>query len=253
MLMNGKVCAVTGAASKQGIGRITAELLAEHGARVALLDVSPAVTDVAGEIGSRYPGSSALGIRCNVASGEECERAAAEIEAAFGSVDVLIHCAAVIRSGRHDQISQHDFEDVLSINLTGAFNVARAFSPGMARKQAGSIVFVSSVAGQRGGGLVGGAHYAASKGGVLALAKTLARELGASGVRVNAVCPSLIATDYVTDTVPAERLKDMTASIPMGRLGRPEEVAGACLYLGSDLSTYTTGATLDVNGGLHMH
>jgi NAD(P)-dependent dehydrogenase (short-subunit alcohol dehydrogenase family) len=123
----------------------------------------------------------------------------------------------------------------------------------MAEQKSGSIVNVASVAAQRGGGLFGGAHYAASKGGVLSMSKTLARELGAAGVRVNVVCPSLIETNFVAESISPERLKELSTAIPLGRPGRPEEVAGACMFLASDLSTYMTGATLDVNGGIHIH
>jgi NAD(P)-dependent dehydrogenase (short-subunit alcohol dehydrogenase family) len=117
----------------------------------------------------------------------------------------------------------------------------------------GSIVNIASVAAQRGGGLVGGAHYAASKGGVLSLTKSLARELGPLGVRVNAICLSLIETDVVTSAVSKDRIRDLMAAVPLGRAGRPDEVAAACMFLASDLSSYITGATLDVNGGSHIH
>ncbi|NDC60145.1 MAG: SDR family oxidoreductase, partial [Alphaproteobacteria bacterium] len=148
---------------------------------------------------------------------------------------------------------EKDFDEVLAVNLTGAFNVARAFAPPMMAQGSGSVVNVASVAAQRGGGLFGGAHYAASKGGVLSLTRTLARELGPSGVRANVVCPSLIATDFVTNSMSDERLRELSAGIVLGRPGRPEEVASACMFLASDLSSYITGATLDVNGGLHIH
>lgn len=253
MLMTGKVCVVTGAASPHGIGRATARMLAAHGARVAVLDISENVHGAARELAADHPDLTFLGVGTDIASRAACADAAAEVSRVLGPVDALIHCAAVIRSGRYDEIADKDFDDVIAINLTGAFNIARGFAPAMAAQGAGSIVYVASVAAQRGGGLVGGAHYAASKGGVLSLAKSLARELAPAGVRVNAVCPSLIQTDFVAATVSEDRIRDLSAAIPLGRPGRPEEVAGACMFLASDLSSYITGATLDVNGGSHIH
>lgn len=253
MLLKGKVCLVTGAASPQGIGWANVELALAHGAKVVLIDVSDRLTDTVQSISAAHSSSQVLGVRCEIGSRRACEDAAATIAETFDRVDAIIHCAGVIRSGSYDAISEQDFDDVIAVNLTGAFNIARAFAPGMVARGSGSIVNVASVAAQRGGGLVGGAHYAASKGGVLSLTKSLARELGPSGVRVNAICPSLIETDFVTSSVSGDRIKDLTAGIPLGRPGRPSEVAAACLFLASDLSSYITGATLDVNGGSHIH
>jgi NAD(P)-dependent dehydrogenase (short-subunit alcohol dehydrogenase family) len=200
-----------------------------------------------------HPASSILGVKCNVTARSACEEAAEKVTRAFARVDALIHCAGIIRSGRYDEISGKDFDEVVAVNLTGAFNVIRSFAATMVPQGKGSIVNVASVAAQRGGGLVGGSHYAASKGGVLSLTKSLARELGPAGVRVNAICPSLIETDVVTSTVSKDRIRDITAAVPLGRAGRPDEVAAACMFLASDLSSYITGATLDVNGGSHIH
>jgi NAD(P)-dependent dehydrogenase (short-subunit alcohol dehydrogenase family) len=253
MFMRNKVCVVTGAASVHGIGRATAEMLAAHGSSVVVLDVSDNVGEVAAQIQSVYPQAPVLGVRCNIASRKACAVAAVEMTQSFDRIDAVIHCAGIIRSGSYDQITEEDFDHVIAVNLTGAFNIARAIAPIMVAQGTGSIVNVASVAAQRGGGLVGGAHYAASKGGVLSLTKSLARELGPAGVRVNAVCPSLIETDLVTSAVSGDRIRDLTAGIPLGRPGRPEEVAATCLFLASDLSSYITGATLDVNGGSHIH
>lgn len=253
MLMQGKVCVVTGAASAHGIGHATAAMLAAHGAQVALLDVNGAVEEAAREVAEGHPGSGAIGVVCNIAARPACAAAAAAVTSRMGRIDAVVHCAGIIRSGGFEQISEQEFDEVLAVNLTGAFNVAHAFAPVLAAQGAGSIVYVASVAAQRGGGLVGGAHYAASKGGVLSLTKSLARELGPSGVRVNAVCPSLIETAFVTSAVSSDRIRELTAGLPLGRPGRPDEVAAACMFLASDLSSYTTGATLDVNGGSHIH
>ena len=253
MLMKNKVCVVTGTASRRGIGRATADLLAAHGANLVLLDVSEDVTPAAQSVAADHPESSVLGVRCDVTSRQACEAAAAEVSRRFGRVDALVHCAGIMRPGRYDEISDDQFHEMMAVNLTGTFNIIRVFAALMAAQGSGSIVAVASVAAQRGGGLFGGAHYAASKGGVLSLVKTLARELGSVGVRVNAVCPSLIETDFVAGAVSAERVQQISATIPLGRPGRPEEVAGANFFLASDLSSYITGSTIDVNGGFHIH
>jgi len=253
MLLKDKVCVVTGAASPRGIGRANVELALAHGAQVVLIDISERLDEAVGALANSHSPGSVLGVRCDISSREACMDAARIVLEKFERVDAIIHCAALIQSGTYDTISERDFDTVISVNLTGAFNVARAFAPGMVARQSGSIVNVASVAAQRGGGLFGGAHYAASKGGVLSLTKSLARELGSSGIRVNAVCPSLIETDFVTSAFSQDHIRNLTSSVPLGRPGTPNEVASTCLFLASDLSSYITGATLDVNGGSHIH
>ena len=253
MLMKDKVCVVTGAAAPGGIGRSTACLFAAHGARVIIVDVSAGVEEAARNVRAAHPDSATVGMRCNVGSRTACLDAAAEASRVFGRVDALVHCAAVIRSGRYDEIAEESLREVIDVNLIGTFNIVGAFAPRMVAQASGAIVAVASVAAQRGGGLVGGAHYSASKGGVLSFTKSLARELGPAGVRVNAVCPSLIETDSLITTLGPDRIRDLTAAVPLGRPGKPEDVAGACLFLCCDLSAYITGATVDVNGGSHIH
>jgi NAD(P)-dependent dehydrogenase (short-subunit alcohol dehydrogenase family) len=235
VIMVGKVCVVTGAASPHGIGRATAHLLADHGARVAVIDIDPRIEDAAGEISVDHPYSSAIGIRCNVSSQAECVRAAGEVSRAFGRVDALIHCAGILPSGRHDEISDEE--------------VIRSFTPLMVAQGVGSVVNVAAPSAEHGGGQAPGAHCAASKKRVFSLTKALARELGPAGIRVNAVCPSLIETDYFTASAPTSSNSYIATAIPLGRAGRPDEVAAACLFLASDLASFITGAKLDVNGG----
>jgi NAD(P)-dependent dehydrogenase (short-subunit alcohol dehydrogenase family) len=131
--------------------------------------------------------------------------------------------------------------------------MSQALIPYFRERRSGVIVCLASVAALRGGGLFGGPHYAASKGGVLALAKSMARELAPDGVRVNAIAPSMINTDIFQGQLSEERREQVRSSIPMGRLGRAGDVAGVCLFLASDLSSYVTGAVIDVNGGSHIH
>ncbi len=253
MLMKDKVCVVTGAAAPGSIGWSTAWLYAAHGARVIVVDVSVRVDEAARKLRAAYPDSAAIGITCDVTSRAACLEAVGEVSRVFTRADALVHCAGIVRSGRYDEIAEEGFDEVLEVNLIGTFNIMSAFASAMASQRSGTIVGVASVAAQRGGGLVGGAHYAASKGGVLSLIKSLARELGPAGVRVNAVSPSLIETDSVITTVGPDRIRSITAAVPLGRPGKPEDVAGACLFLSSELSAYITGATVDVNGGSHMH
>lgn len=186
MLMRGKVCVLTGGASPRGIGRATVHMFASHGAHIVVIDITENVNEAAGQIAADHPGTSTLGVRCNVASRAACVEAAAEVSHTFDRVDALIHCAGTIRGGRYDEIRETDFDDVIAINLTGAFNIIRAFASTMVVQGSGSIVNVASVTAQGGGGLVGGTHYAASKGGGLSLTKSLAREIGPAGIRVRA-------------------------------------------------------------------
>ncbi|RYD21938.1 MAG: SDR family oxidoreductase [Spirochaetia bacterium] len=253
MLMMEKVCVVTGAAPAHSIGRATAALLAKNGAHIAVLDVNEGINRAAAELSEQFPGSECIPLKCDITSKNQCEAAIAEVVAKYGRIDALIHSAGIMKPAKYDEITEAEYDLVMSVNLTGTFNIVTVAAKTMANQKSGSIVNVASVAAQRGGGLFGGAHYAASKGGVLSMTRTLARELGALNVRVNAVCPSLIHTDFVAGAMSPERLAELSTAIPLGRPGRPEEVAGACMFLASDLSTYMTGATLDVNGGIHIH
>jgi len=149
-------------------------------------------------------------------------------------------------------IAEADYDRVVGVNLKGTFNICRSALNIFAARKRGVIVNMASVAAQRGGGLIGGAHYAASKGGVISLTRSIAREFGPSGIRANVVCPSMVETGML-DGLPREKFDEIVAGIPLQRAGRPSDIAGACLYLASDLSAYVTGATIDVNGGSHIH
>jgi NAD(P)-dependent dehydrogenase (short-subunit alcohol dehydrogenase family) len=142
---------------------------------------------------------------------------------------------------------------MIDVNLKGTFNLCQSALRLFERQGSGNIVNVASVSAQRGGGLVGGAHYAASKGGIISLTRTIAREFGPMGIRANIVSPSMTDTNMLDETVSPERYQEIVAAIPLRRAGRASDVAGACLYLASDLSAYVTGATIDVNGGGHIH
>ena len=256
MLLKDKVCVIVGAASLRGIGYATAELFAEHGAKIVVVDL--AMDDrVADEIKSSIEqriqrDADVHGLRCDIASGADCERTMRDAVARFGAIDCLVNSAAVVKSQGLLDIEEKDYDFVVRVNLKGAFNLCQSALNLFSARKSGVIVNVASVAAQRGGGLVGGAHYAASKGGVISLTRSIAREFGPLGIRANVVCPSMTETGMV-DGVSDEQFKDIVAAIPLKRAAKPRDIAGACLFLASDLSAYVTGATIDVNGGSHIH
>ncbi|GJE02340.1 SDR family NAD(P)-dependent oxidoreductase [Methylobacterium isbiliense] len=249
MLLSDKVCLITGAASLRGIGRATARLFAEHGGRVVILDLDAGQAEAA----AREIGPDHLGLACNVVDRAACQRAADEVVGRFGRIDVLVNNAGITQPLKIMDIAPENYDAVTDVNLRGTLYMSQAVIPQMRAQQSGSIVCMSSVSAQRGGGIFGGPHYSAAKGGVLGLCKAMARELGPDGIRANSVTPGLIQTDItggkLTDALKAEIIK----GIPLARLGVADDVAKACLFLASDLSAYTTGAVIDVNGGMLIH
>lgn len=247
MLLSNKVAVVTGGGNVKSIGFAAAQMFSAHGAKVAILDVDQEALDqAAGRIGGEV-----LALNVDVKSQEACHEAAERILAQWGRVDVLLNNAGVVQTRLLAQVTPEDYDFVLDVNLRGALQVSQAMLPLMSRGS--SIVFIASIAAQRGGGLMGGPHYAASKGGILALAKSMAREFGPSGIRVNAVNPGVVDTAMTENGYSPELRASVTATIPLGRFGAPDDIASACLFLASDLSSYITGASLDVNGGQHIH
>lgn len=249
MLLADKTAVISGAASARGIGRATARLFAEHGARVAVLDRDASgARQVAEELGPRH-----VGIGCDVADLASCRRAAEQAIGAFGTIDVLINNAGITEPLKLMEIGPENWQVVVDVNLTGVLYLSQAFIPHMRARKQGSIACMSSVSAQRGGGIFGGPHYAAAKAGVLGLAKAMARELGPDGIRVNSVTPGLIATDITGGKLTPEMKADIVKGIPLGRLGEAKDVANIYLFLASDLSAYVTGAVIDVNGGMLIH
>ena len=171
----------------------------------------------------------------------------------FGQVDVLINNAGITQPVKTLQITSEDWQRIIDVNLTGVLYLSQAFIPHMRERGRGSIACMSSVSAQRGGGIFGGPHYSAAKAGVLGLAKAMAREFGADGIRVNCVTPGLIQTDITGGKLTDEMRQDIIKGIPLGRLGNADDVAGIYLFLASDLSAYVTGAVIDVNGGMLIH
>lgn len=256
MLLHDRVCVIVGASSLRGIGYATAEMFAQNGAKLALLDVNMdegIVQDIASSIAKSTGRQPAIaGLKCDIQRPADCERAVKDVVTRFGTVDCLVNCAGIVQARAMLSIEEADYDRVLDVNLKGTFNICKSVLSILAAKKDGVIVNLASVAAQRGGGLVGGAHYAASKGGVVSLTRTIAREFGPSGIRANVVCPSMVETAML-DGLTREKFDEIVSGIPLQRPGRPSDVAGACLFLVSNLAAYVTGATIDVNGGSHIH
>jgi NAD(P)-dependent dehydrogenase (short-subunit alcohol dehydrogenase family) len=252
MLLEHHICIVLGSASPRGIGYAAARMLASHGAKVVASDIQ--MTDaIAATIDAAAGGrQNVIGMRCDVTSVADCDALVAETLNRFGRVDSLINSAGIVEAIPFSAIDDAAFDRMTKVNLKGTFNLCKAVLPAMKAQRKGSIINMSSLAAQRGGGLVGGAHYAASKGGVLSLTRSIAREYGAFGIRANAICPAMIETEML-DGLSEERQEAIVDQIPLKRLGTADEVAGACLFLASDLGGFVTGATIDVNGGTHIH
>jgi NAD(P)-dependent dehydrogenase (short-subunit alcohol dehydrogenase family) len=249
MLLKDKVAIITGAASARGIGKATARVFAEHGAKVAILDLDGAqATQAAADIGAGH-----IGVACNVTSKEDCERAAADVIKRLGKVDILVNNAGITQPLKLMDIKPENYEAVTDVSLRGTLYMSQAVIPHMRSRKVGSIIGLSSVSAQRGGGIFGGPHYSAAKAGVLGLCKAMARELGPDNVRVNAVTPGLIQTDITGGKLTPELKTKILEGIPLPRLGEAVDVANCCLFLASDLSSYLTGVTLDVNGGMLIH
>ncbi|MFY0634251.1 MAG: glucose 1-dehydrogenase [Vannielia sp.] len=249
-LLTGKTAIITGAASPRGLGKATARLFAEHGARVAVLDLD---ADAAAGAAGDLPGGGHIGLACNVTDKEACDTAFATVLAAFGQVDILVNNAGITQPLKFMEIAPENYDAVLDVNLRGTLYMSQAALPHMRGRKSGSIVNMSSVSAQRGGGIFGGPHYSAAKAGVLGLTKAMAREAAPDNVRSNAICPGFIATDITAGKLTNEMKAMVLDGIPMGRAGEASDVAGCALFLASDLAAYVTGSEVDVNGGSLIH
>lgn len=248
-ILSGKFAVITGAASKNGLGKATAKLFAEHGATVAILDLDQAAAEEA----VRDLGEQHVGLACNVTDRDDCHTAIHTLIDRWGQIDILVNNAGITQPVRLLDIEPQDYDAVLDVNLRGTLYMSQAVIPHMQKRKSGSIVNISSVSAQRGGGVFGGPHYSAAKAGVLGLTKATARDFAPDNIRANAVCPGFIATDITAGKMTEEMNAKVMAGIPMGRAGKAEEVAGCCLFLASGLSSYVTGSEVDVNGGSLIH
>ncbi|MBN9115855.1 MAG: SDR family oxidoreductase [Pandoraea sp.] len=249
MLLKDKVAVITGAAGINGLGFATARLMASHGAKVVLLDLAQAEPEAAA---SRL-GDEHLGMAVDVTDKASCDAAILAARERFGRIDILVNNAGITQPARTVDITGSDYDRILDVSLRGTLYMSQAVIPTMKAQKSGSIICISSVSAQRGGGILGGPHYSAAKAGVLGLARAMARELGPDGIRVNSVTPGLIGTDIIKGKLTEEKKSEIAETIPLARLGRAEDIGGACIFLASDLSLYCTGITLDVNGGMLIH
>lgn len=242
--LSARTALVTGGG--RGIGLAIAKALAESGARVAVNDL-----DVArAEVGAREAGHGAIAVAADVSDSYEVTAMFEEVRGRLGPVDILVNNAGVCYRGLIEDISEERWDRVLAVNLKGVFICCKAAVPEMKARKWGRIVNVASISGKI-GGLMVGHHYSASKGGVLAFTKGLARELAPYNVTVNAVCPAMTDTE-IAQQFSEEEVERYLKTVPLGRLATPGDVAQAALYLVSDAASYLTGEVLDVNGGLLM-
>ena len=244
MRLSGKVAIITG--GSRGIGFATADHFLREGAAVVLTASSPESAErAAARLWEKHPEANVEGISPNLASLESVQRAFQEVVARYGHVDILVNNAGVTRDGLMLSMKDEDYDAVLDTNLKGAFNMIRACYSGFIRKKSGRIINISSVSGIMGN--AGQANYSASKAGLIGLTKSVARELASRNVTCNAVAPGFIQTDMTENIGEDNTLRSM---IPLGRMGKPEDIAAAVAFLASDAAAYITGEVLRVDGGL---
>jgi len=243
--LNGKSALVTG--GSRGIGRACCLMLARAGASVAVnfRVESPSAELLVEEI--EKMGGEAFALAADVARREDAEMMVDETVSRFGGLDILVNNAGIWKSSAIEEMSDSEWAEMLGVNLTGPFHCIRAAVPAMKEARAGRIINVSSTAGQRGEAFH--AHYAATKGAVISMTKSLAAELAPHGILVNCVAPGWTVTDLTRDDLLGARRESILSAIPLGRAATPEEIAGAVLFLASELSTFVTGEILNVNGG----
>lgn len=244
MRLQDKVAVITGGA--RGIGGAAATLFGKEGARVAVLDFDE-------EVGRRKveqllrDGVRASFFQVDVADYDNVRQVAEQVMETFGKVDILVNNAGITKDAMLVKLTPEAFKQVLDVNLTGIFNCTQAFLPSMLAQGKGKIINTSSISGT--GGNVGQTNYAASKAGILGMTRTWAKEFGPKGLNVNAVAPGFIETGMI-DTIPEKVLNQVRALTPFPRLGRPEDIANAYLFLASDESDFVNGTVLEVDGGM---
>ena len=246
-LLSGKTALVTGAA--RGIGKAIALKFAEEGANIAFTDL---VIDENGE--ATKAEIEAKGVKCiayasNAADFAQTEEVVKQVHADFGSIDILVNNAGITKDGLMMRMTEAQWDAVIGVNLKSAFNFIHACTPIMMRQRSGSIINMASVVGVHGN--AGQSNYAASKAGMIALAKSVAQEMGSRGIRANAIAPGFIMTamtDALSDEVKAEWCK----KIPLRRGGTPEDVANVATFLASDMSSYVSGQVIQIDGGMNM-
>jgi 3-oxoacyl-[acyl-carrier protein] reductase len=246
MRLKGKKVLITGAA--QGIGKAIALMMAKEGADIAISDINlELATQTADELKST--GVEAIAIEGNVADMESAEAMVSKTVEELGGIDILVNNAGITRDTLILRMKEDDWDAVINVNLKGTFNCTKAAVKKMSKQRSGKIINIASIVGLMGN--AGQANYSASKAGVIGLTKTAAREFASRGININAVAPGFIAT-AMTDAIPEKAKNELTAQIPMGKLGSSEDVAEAVLFLSSPASDYITGQVISVNGGMYM-
>ena len=245
-MLEGKVALITGAA--RGIGKAIALKFAEEGADVAFTDlvINEAAEETISEIAAF--GHKVKGYASNAANFDETHAVVEEILKDFGRIDILVNNAGITKDGLVMRMSEAQWDAVIAVNLKSAFNFIHAVIPQMSRQKGGSIIIMASIAGQMGN--PGQINYASSKAGLIAMAKTVAKEMGSRGIRANAIAPGFVVTE-MTNALPEAVREEYIKNIPLKRGATVEEIANTALYLGSDLSSYVTGQVIAVNGGLY--
>ncbi len=246
-LLEGKVAIVTGAA--RGIGKAIALKFAAEGADVAFTDLVIDENGLAIQKELEALGVRAKGYASNAASFEEAHDVVAEVVKDFGRVDILVNNAGITKDGLMMRMSESQWDAVIDVNLKSAFNFIHACTPVMMKQRAGSIINMASVVGVHGN--AGQCNYSASKAGMIALAKSIAQELGSRGIRANAIAPGFILTD-MTASLSEEIKAEWCKKIPLRRGGTPEDVANIATFLASDMSSYVSGQVIQVDGGMNM-
>lgn len=246
-LLEGKVALITGAA--RGIGKALALKFASEGADIAFTDL---VIDENGE--KTKEEIEAYGVKCrayasNAADFAQTEEVVKTIHEEFGKIDILVNNAGITKDGLMLRMSESQWDAVLTVNLKSAFNFIHAVLPIMMRQRGGSIINMASVVGVHGN--AGQANYAASKAGLIALAKSIAQEVGSRGIRANAIAPGFIET-AMTEALPEKVREEWCQKIPLRRGGKPEDIADVAVFLASDMSSYVTGQVIQVDGGMNM-
>jgi 3-oxoacyl-[acyl-carrier protein] reductase len=247
MKLKDRVTIITGAA--RGIGKAITFAFVREGAKVVLVDLDKeGLTNLKIEIEKRK--GEVISILCNISKSSEVKAMVDQTKKAFGRIDILINNAGIIRRGTIETVTEEDWDRVIEVNLKGTFNCSKAVVETMKEQRYGKIINISSIAGKL-GDITSAPGYGPSKAGMDALMKTMARQLAQYGINVNGVAPHAIETEMSAQWS-AERRREIIASIPLGRLGKPEDVAEAVLFLASDAASFITGEILDVNGGAWM-
>ena len=247
MNLNGKTAVITG--GTRGIGYAVAQKFAEHGAKLVLIAAHGGEKAEEAVKKLTDDGAEARLYVCNIANPEEVNKTAEQILADFGGIDILVNNAGITRDNLLPALSVEDIDDVIDVDLKGAIYVTKAFIRTFVKRKAGSIINISSVVGMMGN--KGQTNYAAAKAGIIGFTKSVAKEYGRRNIRCNAIAPGYIATD-MTAALSAEVTEELTKQLPIGRLGKPEDVAELALFLAGDASGYITGEVIKVDGGMYV-